>query len=97
MQWTRKRLKTNLLMPTLMAMIEEHFHFNFETFLRIILTIGKMARIDKYKFINKNDKVLWNEFVSEFYGLEPEDQNNILAMDTDTGTGKKSTISLISE
>ena len=31
---------------------------------------------------------MWNEFVSEFYGLEPEDQNNILAMDTDTGTGK---------
>ena len=93
MQWTRKKLKTNLLMPTLMAMIEEHF--NFETFLRIPLTIGKMARIEKYKFINKNDKVLWNEFVSEFYGLEPEDQNNILAMDTDTGTGKKSTISLL--
>ena len=93
MQWTRKKLKTNLLMPTLMAMIEEHF--NFETFLRIPLTIGKMARIEKYKFINKNDKVLWNEFVSEFYGLEPEDQNNILAMDTDTGTGKKSTIILL--
>ena len=36
----------------------------------------------------ENNKVLWNEFVSEFYGLEPEDQNNILAMDTDTGTGK---------
>jgi len=36
--------------------------------------------------IDGDDKVLWNEFVSEFYGLEPEDQNNILAMDTDTGT-----------
>jgi len=39
--------------------------------------------------IDGDDRVLWNEFVSEFYGLEPEDQNNILAMDTDTGTGKK--------
>jgi len=36
--------------------------------------------------IDGDDRVLWNEFVSEFYGLEPEDQNNILAMDTDTGT-----------
>jgi len=36
--------------------------------------------------IDGDDKVLWNEYVSEFYGLEPEDQNNILAMDTDTGT-----------
>ena len=52
------------------------------------MTIGKMARLEK-RFIYENDKVLWNEFVSEFYGLEPEDQNNILAMDTDTGTGKK--------
>jgi len=48
-----------------------------------------MARLEKRRFIHENDKVLWNEFVSEFYGLEPEDQNNILAMDTDTGTGKK--------
>ena len=31
----------------------------------------------KKGFFNEIDKVLWNEFVSEFYGLEPEDQNNI--------------------
>ena len=48
----------------------------------------------KKGFFNEIDKVLWNEFVSEFYGLEPEDQNNILAMDTDTGTGKKIPVSL---
>ena len=48
-----------------------------------------MGELEKKRFIHENDKVLWNEFVSEFYGLEPEDQNNILAMDTDTGTGKK--------
>ena len=58
------------------------------------MTIVKMARLEK-RFIYENDKVLWNEFVSEFYGLEPEDQNNILAMDTDTGTGKKNTINLL--
>ena len=28
----------------------------------------------------------WGEFVFEFYGLEREDEENILDMDTDTGT-----------
>lgn len=36
--------------------------------------------------IDGDDLVRWNEFVEEFYGLEPSDQNNILQMDTDTGT-----------
>ena len=30
--------------------------------------------------IDGNDLVRWNEFVEEFYGLEPSDQNNILQM-----------------
>jgi len=36
--------------------------------------------------IDGDDRVRWNEYVEEFYGLEPSDQNNILSMDTDTGT-----------
>jgi len=36
--------------------------------------------------IDGDDLVRWNEYVEEFYGLEPADQNNILQMDTDTGT-----------
>ena len=30
--------------------------------------------------IDGDDLVRWNEFVEEFYGLEPSDQNNILQM-----------------
>merc|ERR1711970_289506 len=33
-----------------------------------------------------DDRINWNEFVEEFYGLDVGDQNNILKMDTDTGT-----------
>jgi len=33
-----------------------------------------------------DDHVSWSEFVFEFYGLEREDEENILDMDTDTGT-----------
>ena len=33
-----------------------------------------------------DDHVTWSEFVFEFYGLEREDEENILDMDTDTGT-----------
>ena len=33
--------------------------------------------------IDGNDLVRWNEFVEEFYGLEPSDQNNILQMGTE--------------
>lgn len=33
-----------------------------------------------------DELVSWSEFVFEFYGLEQEDENNILEMDTDTGT-----------
>jgi hypothetical protein len=36
--------------------------------------------------LDGNDHVTWSEFVFEFYGLEQEDQDNILEMDTDTGT-----------
>ena len=30
--------------------------------------------------IDGDDLVRWNEYVEEFYGLEPADQNNILQM-----------------
>ena len=33
-----------------------------------------------------DDRIIWNEYVEEFYGLNVGDQNNILSMDTDTGT-----------
>ena len=35
---------------------------------------------------DSDDRVSWAEFVHEFYGLEQDDQDHILDMDTDTGT-----------
>ncbi|CAG5111517.1 Oidioi.mRNA.OKI2018_I69.chr2.g5819.t1.cds [Oikopleura dioica] len=35
--------------------------------------------------VDANYQVTWSEFVEEFYGLSPDDEANILAMDTDTG------------